>query len=251
MRSYTLALTLAASLLSGCSFGTDRDYQVVVSWLLNGFVPDAALCQELGIATARLEVRSGNGTRVKTLEAPCDGNIVNSQEETFGGFITTRAFAWDVAYSYTLTLLDASGNVRSTPPAQGSFYVDFDQAEYYELGYLDYVAPAGLAAGLHAEWSVRSGDVPTACVTERIAKVRIVAVSRLNEAFEAPVLVAEAPCADGKISSNGAKVLARGDYLFRYEAISEAGSVVDPGQAIPVFVDGSADVTLPRELFLN
>lgn len=250
MRSYSLALALALSLASGCSFGTDRDYQVVVSWLLNGFVPDAALCDELGIRTARLEVRSGNGTRVKTLEAPCDGTIVNSEGDEFGGFITTRAFAWDVNYGYTLTLLDASGNVRSTPPASGTFYVGFDEAEYYELGYLDFVEPKGQAAALHAEWSVRSGDVATACAAEKIAKVRLLAVSRLNTEFESPILVAEAPCAEGRFDSAG-KVLARGDYLFRYEAISEGGSLVQAGRGIPVFVDGSVDVTLPRELFLN
>jgi hypothetical protein len=251
MRSYTLALTLAASLLSGCSFGTDRDYQVVVSWLLNGFVPDAELCQELGIATARLEVRSGNGTRVKTLEAPCDGAIENSKGDTYGGFITTRAFAWDVDYSYSLVLLDASGNVRSTPPSQGRFYVDFGDAEYAELGYLDFVDPVGQAAALHGEWSVRNGPPATECGLVDIARVRIVAVSRLNTEFEAPVLVAEAPCVDGQIDSNGAKVLARGDYLFRYEAISSRGSLVQTGAAIQFEVDGSRDVTLPRELFLN
>jgi hypothetical protein len=250
MRSYSLALALALSLASGCSFGTDRDYQVVVSWLLNGFVPDAALCDELGIRTARLEVRSGNGTRVKTLEAPCDGTIVNSEGDEFGGFITTRAFAWDVNYSYTLTLLDASGNVRSTPPASDVFYVGFDEAEYYELGYLDFVDPKGQAAALHAEWTVRNMDAATGCVGADVAKVRVVAVSRLNTEFEFPILVAEAPCTDGRIDSVG-KILARGDYLFRYEAFSGAGSLVQAGAAIPVYVDGNADVTLPRALFLN
>lgn len=251
MRSYTLALTLAASLLTSCSIGSDRDYQLVVSWVLNGFVPDADLCQELGIATARLEVRSGDGTRVRTLEADCDELVKNSEGETFGGFITSPAFAWEVRYTYVLTLLDANGNVRSTPPAEGEFFVGYDEADFFEIGYLDYVAPAGQAAALHAEWSVRTGDVAAACAAERIAKVRIVAVSALNEEFEAPVVVAEAPCAEGRFTTNGQKVLARGDFRFRYEAVSEAGSLVQAGDPIPVLVDGTQDIVLPRELFLN
>jgi hypothetical protein len=248
MRSYRL-LAVLLSALSSCSFGTERDYQVVVTWLLNGFIPDAALCQELGIATARLEVRSGAGDRVKTLEAPCDRTVPTSQGE-YGGFITSQSFAWEVNYTYSLTLLDAAGNARSDPPATGEFYVAFDDGNVVELGYLDYVAPLGNASALYGEWTVKNEPAATACAAIDIAQVRIVAVSAQNTEFEAPVLVATAPCAEGRFSSNGAKILARGDYLFRYEAYSAAGALVETGSPIAVLVDGT-DVTLPRELFLN
>jgi len=251
MRSYRLALALAVALLSGCTFGSDRDYQLVVTWLLNGFVPDAELCQELGIATARLEVRSGDGRRVRTLDASCERTVENSLGQLFGGFVTSRSFAWDVDYTYTLSLLDANGAVRSTPPAQGSFYEGFNAADVHELGFLDYVAPQGQAAAFHGEWSVKNLDPATECAAQRIAKVRVVAVSPFNEQFEGAALVGEASCADGKIGSNGAKVLARGDYVFRYEAYSDANALVEAGRGIPVLVDGTQDVILPRELFLD
>jgi hypothetical protein len=249
MRSYRLALALTVSLLSSCSFGSDRDYQLVVTWLLNGFVPDPELCQELGIARARLEVSSGAGRRVRTIEADCHRTVVNSLGQEFGGFVTSRSFAWEVDYTYTLTLLDANGNVRSTPPAQRAFYEDFNGADVHELGFLDYVAPQGQAAALHGEWSVLNQDLASACAAKSIGVVRIVAVSPYNEKFEGSAVVAEAPCAAGQFTSNG-KVLARGDYIFRYEAYSTAGSFVEAGVGIPVLVDGAQDVNLPREMFV-
>lgn len=251
MRSYRL-LAVLLSALSSCTFGTERDFQVVVTWLLNGFIPDAALCEELGVATARLEVRSGAGDRVKTLEAPCDRTVPTSEGE-YGGFITSQSFAWEVNYTYSVSLLDRAGNVVSNPPATGEFYVAFDDGDIVELGYLDYVAPLGSAAALYGEWTVRNEAPATACAApgNDIAQVRIVAVSAQNTEFESPVQVAVAPCADGKINSNGAKILARGDYLFRYEAYSSGGALVQAGRAIAVTVDGTQDVTLPRELFLN
>jgi len=55
------------------------------------------------------------------------------------------------------------------PPVTDTFFVGFDEGEYYEIGYLDYVAPTGTAAALHGEWSVRAGDVAGACAAERVA----------------------------------------------------------------------------------
>ena len=41
------------------------------------------------------------------------------------------------------------------------------------------------------------------------------------------------------------------DYLFRYEAYSAGGALVEAGAAIPFLVDGARDVVLPREMFLS
>lgn len=250
MRSFRLPLALVLALSSGCS-SDDGDYSLVVTWLLNGYVPDALLCQELGIAKARLEVRSGAGTRTKTLEAACESQVENLDGQVYGGFVTSEAFAWGVEYDYTLTLLDAQGNVRSTPPASGSFFLGFEEDNYYQLGFLDYVAPAGQVAALYGEWSVGVGDIASTCAQNRIAKVQIIAVSALDTQFEGGAVVAEAPCSSGMYSSNGAKVLATGHYLFRYEAYSDAGALVEAGAGIEVQVDGTRDVVLPRETFLS
>lgn len=250
MRSYALTLgsVLVCAQLGSCT--PDRDYQVAVPWALNGVVPSAQTCQEQHIARGRFEVFSASGKKLQTLESDCAGVITLSDGYQYGGFLTTRAFVWDRTYNYTLTLVDASGAPQSTP-GQGSFEVPFDSADIYELGFLDYLNPHGSAAALSGEWSVAtSTDLAAACSANRISKVRVFVASALDTKLEDATQVAEANCSDGRFVSSG-KILATGNYLFEYVAVSDGGNVVQTGDAIPVSVDGSHDVALPREMFLS
>ena len=250
MRSYALALgsVLLCSPLWSCS--PDRDYQVAVPWLLNGRVPNAQTCQEQHIARGRFEVFTSSGKKLQTLESDCAGVITLSDGQQYGGFLTTRAFVWDRAYNYTLTLVDAAGAPQSTP-GQGYFDVPFDSADIYELGFLDYLNPHGGAAALSGEWSVASAaDLAAACTANRVSKVRIFVASARDTKLEDAAQMGEANCSDGRFTSSG-KVLATGNYLFEYVAVSDGGNVVQTGDSIPVNVDGSHDIALPREMFLS
>lgn len=250
MRSNALALgsVLLCAQLGACS--PDRDYQVAVPWALNGVVPSAQTCQEQHIARGRFEVFSASGKKLQSLESDCAELITLSDGYQYGGFLTTRAFVWDRTYNYTLTLIDASGAPQSTP-GQGSFNVPFDSADIYELGYLDYLNPHGTAAALSGEWSVAQGaDLAAACSQNRISKVRIFVASGLDTKLEDATQMAEANCSDGRFVSSG-KVLATGSYLFEYVAVSDGGNIVQTGESIPMRVDGSRDIALPREMFLS
>jgi hypothetical protein len=252
MRSYALTLgsVLVCSSLSACTFGNNGDYQVSVPWTVNGEVPSPASCQEQHIASGRFEVFTSSGKKLKTLASGCAGTITLSDGNEYGGLLTSRSFEWDRTYQYTLTLVDAAGNPVSTP-VQGSFELPFDNADIYELPYLDYLNASGTAAGLSGEWSVRANpDVAAACLADRITKVRILVASALDLKLEDAAQVAEANCAEGRVVSVG-KVLATGDYLFQYVAVSDGGNVVQAGVAVPVTVDGTQDVALPREMFLS
>jgi hypothetical protein len=250
MRSYALALgsvLLSSPLLGSCT--VDRDYQVAVTWTINGMVPDAALCQEQGIARARFEARTASGKPLKPLEARCDGVITLSDQNEYGGFYTTRSFVWDRDYEYTLTLLRADGSAASTP-GTGTFYVPFDNADVWELGFLDFLNPTGTVGALSGEWSVRNAtDLAAACAADRISKVRILAASALDTDLVDTFVVAEAACSAGRFASPG-KVLATGDYLFQYVAVSDGGNLVEAGKPIAATVTGN-DVVLPREMFLS
>ncbi|MDB4972764.1 MAG: hypothetical protein JWN48_1105 [Myxococcaceae bacterium] len=254
MRSYALALgsvgLCCLPWVAGCSSNADRDYQVAVPWTINGMVPDPGLCQEQRIARGRFEVTTGSGKPLKTLEGDCAGTVTLSDGFDYGGFLTTRSFDWDRTYNYSLSLVDAAGNPVSTP-GRGSFRVGFDEADIYELSFLDFLNPAGTVAGFSGEWSVRTNpDLVASCAAERISKVRILVASALDTELVDATPIGEANCAEGKFVSNG-KVLATGDYLFQYVAVSEGGNVVEAGNSIPAKVDGSKDIALPREMFLS
>lgn len=250
MRSYALALgsVLLCSPLWSCS--ADRDYQVAVSWTLNGMVPSAQTCQEQNIARGRFEVTTASGKQLQTLESDCAGIITLSDGHQYGGFLTTHAFVWDRTYNYTVTLVDATGAPRSMP-GHGSFQVPFDSTDIYEISFLDYLNPNGSAAALSGEWSVAaSTDLTAACTANRVSKVRVMVASALDPSFENPMQVGEANCSDGRFASSG-KVLATGNYLFEYVAVSDGGNVVETGTSLPVFVDGTRDIALPRQMFLS
>jgi hypothetical protein len=251
MRSHALTLgsflcCAALPVLAGCD---NDDYQVAVSWTLNGKLPTPALCSELGIARGRFEVRTASGKKLRTLESDCEKTVVLSNGYEYGGFLTTRTFQWDRDYEYTLTLVDAAGNPVSSP-GEDAFYVDsYDGADIYELGFLDYLNHQGTAAALSGEWSVGSGpDIAAACTSFKIAKVRILVASTLDTDMVDTQVAAEANCSDGKFVSPG-KVLATGDYLFKYVAVSDIGAVVEEGTPFAATTD--FDIVLPRQMFLS
>lgn len=256
MRSHARALgglALCLSSLSGCS--NNGDYQVAVSWVLNGATPNVDTCQEQGIARARFEVRSQGGSRMKTVEGNCADLITLSDGFDYGGFYTNDSFEWDTRYDYTLTLINAAGNDVSVP-ASASFQVGWDQADVFELNYLDYVNPLGRSASLTAEWQFNNGtaaSVAADCAAQRVSKVRILATSALDDP-EQPVdtvPVAEAECAAGTFVSNG-PILATGNYMFYFQAISDNGSVVTTTRAqnVPP-VDFDTQVVLMRASFFG
>jgi hypothetical protein len=238
---------------SGCTLGDNGDYQAAVSWLINGTTPNADLCAEQRIARFRFEVRTGSGRVLKTVESDCASTVKLDDGNTYGGFLTTRAFDWGTDYYYSLTPIDTTGNALSDA-AESSFTLDFDAADIYDLNYLDYLQPIGTAASLAGEWRVGANSdiaaVAAACASKDIKTVRIMASSALDEKLVDAIQVAEAPCGDGKFVSS-TKVLARGSYSFFYEAVSSIGSIVADGDPIELLVDGTKDVVLPREAFLS
>jgi hypothetical protein len=256
MRSHASALggfLFCLSLLSACSNNGD-DYQVVVSWLINGTTPNQDMCQEHGIARARFEVRSQSGSAVKTIEGNCADTITLSTGDEYGGFYTNNSFDWDVRYNYTLTLVDAAGNAVSQP-ASSSFQVAFDDADIYELDYLDYVNPIGKSASLTGEWQFSNGtasSVAADCAAQRVTKVRILATSALDDPDHPgdAVTVAEADCTAGSFISNGS-ILATGDYFFYFQAISDTGSIVTTTKAEEQFVDFNTRIVLMRASFFG
>jgi hypothetical protein len=255
MRLHAMALSglaLCLSSLSGCS--NSDDYQVAVSWVINGATPNADTCQEHGIARARFTVRAQGSSREKTVEGNCADTITLSDGYDYGGFYTNDSFDWDTRYDYTLTLIDASGNNVSVP-ASASFQIGYDQADVFELNYLDYVNPLGRSASLTAEWQFNNGtasSVAADCAAQRVSKVRIAATSSLDDP-QNPVdltTVAEADCAAGSFVSNG-PILATGDYLFYFQALSENGAVVTTTAAQPRFVDFNDSLVLMRASFFG
>lgn len=253
MRSYALALVSLLAALTGSGCTNDNDYQLAVSWLINGTTPNADLCAEQGVAKARFEVRSGGGRQLKTVEANCADTVILSDREKYGGFLTSRAFTWDVDYYFTLTLVDAAGKPVSIPAEGGPINVGFDEAEIHELGYLDYIQPKGNFAPLAADWTVlgdRLDTVAADCAAAGIDKVRIMAASALDQDLLDAVAVAESPCATGKFQSAGA-ILARGFYFIWLEAVGPLGNVVESAheQAQEFLVNGPEPVLVTRVRF--
>jgi len=251
MRTYALSLAILLASLSGCT--QDGDYQVAVSWLINGTTPTPDLCAEQRVDRARFEVRSAGGKRVKTVESRCADTIFLNDDNEYGGFLSTVSFDWDTQYYFTLTLVDAVGAPISVP-WEGQFRVG-DDTDIKDLPYLDFVEPKGTAAGLTGQWSVRTGDLATeeSCRAADIGTVRIFATSALDEGLLDAKQVAEVPCASGSFVSQG-KILARGFYVFFFEAYSRVSPdvLVHAGRAsAPFLVDGSKDVALAREIFLS
>ncbi|MET0283387.1 MAG: hypothetical protein ABW352_02915 [Polyangiales bacterium] len=248
-----LALCLSSlSGLSGCS--NNGDYQVAVSWVLNGTTPNAQMCAEHGIARARFVVTGPGGSRSKVLEANCSDTVTLSDGFEYGGFFTNDTFEWDTRYSYTLTLVDAAGNDVSVP-ASATFEVPWaDYATTYELSYLDYVAPVGRSASLSGEWQFATGSQATVaadCTAAGIARVRIMATSALdNETLADSVQVAVADCAAGRFVSNE-PVLATGDYLFFYQALRADGSVATTSDTQGFFADFNSNIVLMRASFFG
>ncbi|HEX5657677.1 MAG TPA: hypothetical protein VFX59_10805 [Polyangiales bacterium] len=244
-------LALCLSSLAGCS--TDGDYQVAVSWIINGTTPSAEMCQEHGIARARFEVRSQGGSRMKTVEGDCAELITLSTDVDVAGFYTSDAFEWDTRYNYTLTLVDAAGTPVSLP-ASASFQVGYGQADVFELNYLDYVAPVGRSASLTGEWQFANGSqasVATDCAAAGISRVRILATSALDyETLADSVTVAEADCSAGRFVSNG-PVLATGDYLFFYQALRADGTVATTSDTQAQFADFNSSIVLMRSSFFG
>jgi hypothetical protein len=254
MRSHARAfggLALCLSSLSGCS--NNGDYQVAVSWLINGSTPNAAMCQEHGIARARFEVRSQGGSTMKTVEGNCADLITLSDDYDYGGFYTNDSFEWDARYNYTLTLIDAAGNGISVP-ASSSFQVGWNQADIFELNYLDYVDPVGRSASLTGEWQFANGSQATVaadCTNAGIARVRIMATSSLDyESLADAAPVAESACSDGRFVSNG-PALSTGDFLFFYQALRADGTVATTSDTQAFPVDFNSSIVLMRASFFG
>ncbi len=255
MRSYAHAfggLALCLAFLSGCN--NNGDYQVAVSWVINGSTPSPDTCAEHGIARARFEVRSEGGKRVKTLEGDCATTITLSDGGNYGGFYTNSSFDWDTRYDYTLTLVNASGNPVSTP-ASASFQIGFDQADVFELNYLDYVNPVGTSASLTAEWQFANGSaasVAADCAAQGISRVSVLATSALDDpqARADAVQVAVADCSSGRFVSNG-PILATGNYFFFFQALRPDGTAATTTGNQEVFVDFNQSVVLMRASFFG
>jgi hypothetical protein len=255
MRSYACAFAgLASCLLSLSGCGNPGDYQVAVSWVINGTTPSVDMCQEHGIARARFEVRSEGGRRKKILEADCADTIMLSDGYDYGGFYTSDSFDWDTRYDYTLTLVDAAGKPVSVP-ASDSFQLGWDdQADVFELNFLDYVNPVGRSASLTGEWQFANGSAATVaadCTAANIARVRIMATSSLDsDTLADAVPVAEADCSAGRFVSNG-PVLATGDYLFFYQALRADGTVATTSDTQGEFADFDQSIVLMRASFFG
>jgi hypothetical protein len=237
-----LLVTFTTALGAGCTLGPNGDYQVAVSWLINGTTPNADLCAEQRIARFRFEVRTGGGRVLKTVEADCASTRKLEDGNTYGGFLSTASFDWETDYFYALTPVDAQGTALS-PPAERSFVVRYNEADIWELGYLDYLQPIGTAAGLSVDWVLDNSTTPLVdqCRTRKIKTVRILASSALDEKLENAVQIAEAPCSDGKYAS-ASKVLARGFYSIFLVAITENDTVAAESKPESVLVDDSQSV---------
>ena len=250
-RLLVIGTTLFA-LLSGCGGKAEGDYAAVISWAINGMLPNPEICREQGIVRGRFEVQDRRGKNAQTLEADCSATV-RFPEGAFGGFETSYAFKYDVPYLYTISLVDAAGRPLAEPVRDEMVLSEY-QDDVAELPTIDFLQPNGSAAALHGEWRVvlpngaPIDDIASNCTQAGIHTIYIVVTSRLDPEFTSGVAFREAKCAEGKYDTSG-RELATGDYYFRYEAVSAGGSIVQIGEPIEVFVDGSGDVVLPRETF--
>lgn len=239
----SLLASTATLLPTGCGFDPNHDYGVTSTWLLNGSPPDAERCEELGIDTFRLSM-DGPGPATK-LEADCEETI-RIGELLYGGFETSVSFDYGVDYDYTVDALDANGKVafryESTITA---YYGDFVPVD---LDTVDVFAPEGKTASFVAQWLYTDGDLAADCQRNQVDKVAIWLSSATDPDLFEPVVIGEAPCADGIIESDG-KVLARGDYYFQYVSFTDRNAVAELGEPIPVSITGPQEVVLPRYQF--
>jgi len=237
---------------TGCTLGPSGDYQVAVSWLINGTTPTADLCAEQRIARFRFEVRTGGGRVLKTHEADCASTTRLGDGFEYGGYLSSAFFEWETEYFYTLTPVDASGNALSDS-AESSFSLYYGEGDIYDLVPLDFLQPVGSVASLAGEWSIGSNlvdDLVSACARRGIKTVRMMASSGLDKELLDAVQLGEAPCGDGKFAS-GTNVLARGSYNFFYEAVSTGDSTVAISEATQILVADAKPVVVPRAIFPN
>jgi hypothetical protein len=240
----SIGCSLAAS---GCTFDPGHDYSVVVSWLLNGDVPSEDRCTELGVDTVRLTM-DGPGKPVE-IEGDCAETLVLSDGLDYGAFVTTVSFDYGVGYDYSVDLLDARGEV-----AYGyDGYVDayYGDLNPFELPTIDVFKPRGGLAKFTAAWVFQGGGPSTLaddCKAAGISAVVLWIASAAAPSFSEAVVLDEAPCEDGVLSSTE-PVLASGEFLVKYAALDDRGAPAEEGEPFSVGVHEARTVDFPRQSF--
>lgn len=239
----------ALSSAGGCGFDPGHDYAVTSTWLLNGAAPDATRCKELGIAQFRLTM-NGPGPAT-TLQAACERTL-QIERVTYGGFETTRAFDFGVAYEYRVEALDAQGHVLYAFPApeQAPLVVSATQGDFVpvDLYTVDVFEPFGDVASFSAAWVFGDSDLATDCARNGIKRVQLWVASATDPEFVDYDVVSTSACKDGKVASDG-NVLARGEYFVKYVALDDRDAVAEASEAISASIDRAGDLALPRHKF--
>jgi hypothetical protein len=246
-RGQTRALGLAlGTLLGGCA--DDDRYALVTSWAVNAQAPSAEVCAREGVAQVRLTLQ--DGARMRTIESDCTRSLELRDGYRYGGFVTTRALAFDVTYRYRVELLRRDGS--AVLDHTGSVFAHRGDVTPVELPTVEVFDPLGDAAPVVGSFSVGAGDPAELCAKASVNRVELWVYSALEDTTSPdtpPVHALYGDCASGELVSNG-PLLALGDYQITYVALdyqSEAHySVVDESAAIPVSVDAPRTVTLPK-----
>lgn len=244
-RLSTLAFSsaLLGALASGCSFDPGHDYAVTSTWLLNGATPDESRCKELGITEFRLTMNGpGPATEVS---AACDETL-RIGEVTYGGFETTRSFDYGVQYDYTVDALD--GNDKALYSYDASITAYYGDYLPVDLNTVDVFAPSGKIASYSAQWVFSEDDIADDCEKNQVEEVEIWIASATDPNFFDPIVLSTSNCEEGQVVSEG-KVLARGEYFFKYVALDARGAIAELGDALAASVDESGDLALPRQKF--
>ena len=242
MLTYLPVSLASVAALGGC-YDDGHDYAVTSTWLLNAATPDATRCKELGIATFRLTMEGPR--RTSSLEGDCTDTLYIAGA-SYGGFETSRSFDYGVSYLYTVDALDAKGKALYGYESEITAYpgdfvpVDLDVVDVFE--------PSGKIASLSAEWVFTNGDLATDCNTNKIETVEIWVASATDPDFEDAFVLSSSACDAGTFISKG-KILARGDYLFKYVALDGRPAFAEASEAISQYIDEPGDLALPRHQF--
>jgi len=239
--AFSSALLGVGITTGACSFDPGHDYAVTSTWLLNGATPDATRCAELGITEFRLTM-NGPGPATK-LSAACDETL-RIEGQTYGGFETTRSFDFGVEYVYTVDALNSKGTeLFGYESSVVAYYGDFIPVD---LDTVDIFEPRGKTASFSAQWVFSENDIQADCEKNQVEDVEIWIASATDPDFLDPLVLSKSTCADGSFKSDG-KVLARGEYFFRYVALDDRGAIAELGDALFASVGESGDLALPRQ----
>jgi hypothetical protein len=238
-----LIAALLVGLLGSCG-QDDDDYDVAVSWLINGLAPDSELCDRYQVESVRLTLLDRD--RNRTVESSCSDRVILSDSFEYGGFITNRDFEYELLYRYRVDMLDGNGDVVAG--YEGSFEAFYDNVTPVELPTLELFEPIGEDATLNGSFDVAPGPNAESCAAAGIDAVEVWLASAADTRFEDPYVVLSAPCEAGELSS-GEPLLALGDYQAKYVAVDEELRVIAESEEFSVLVDGALDITLPAVRF--